>query len=355
MSTSSRSLLWLAVALLGGVVIAGVIGLERYRETPLITMVHVPEVYPKRSGSLSANATAYVAPRARNIRYRVNEHAWRQVDDIWSSRFVGGVMTFEMPSEELEAGPNRLEISAEAPLREPDKREVSFSYDPSAVVLPLRRNWLGEPLEAQDGAWEAIEVDGEGRVRPVPGYEGYDRLLLVTGAFPAPRRIETYAVYRHERRTPREEVGFGVLSLWAGHPGSWSYLPRKGWSFALGLYWSKPGGVGSEISHYEGDAPPRWVNSYRDTPLVSGERYFIVIEVEEERAGGQHRFYRQRMKMWLESQPEPEEWIVLTDKEGARLPDSEYAVALYALDCQVEFGPITVLPLPSTDENTAPR
>jgi hypothetical protein len=97
------------------------------------------------------------------------------------------------------------------------------------------------------------------------------------------------------------------------------------------------------------------VNSYRAVPLIENERYHIIIEVEEERVEGQHHFHRQRVKIWPDSQPEPDEWIVLTDKEGARLPEGEYAVALFAMDCQVEFGPVDVLPLRAPSEDADPR
>ena len=119
----------------------------------------------------------------------------------------------------------------------------------------------------------------------------------------------------------------------------------------MGLYWSKPGGVGSEMSHYEGLSSPKWVNSYRNAPLIENERYHIIIEVEDVRVEGQHQFHRQRVKIWPDSEPKPDEWIVLTDQEGARLPQVEYAIALYTLDCQVEFGPVDVLPLSATGED----
>ena len=347
-----RSLSWLAVFVIIGAVIVGVVEFAQYRSSPLVTIVHLSDSYPRRSGSLSANVTARVSDHVRKVKFRVNNHLWHQIGDIWSVRRVNRVMTFEMPLEELTPGVNQLQIEAQAPLRDEERLELVFSYDPSAVALPVHRVWKDEELEAQDGYWESVEVEGEWRVRPKLGYEGYDRILLVTGAFPAPRRIETYAVFREARPTARNELGFGVLSLWAGHPGAWSHLPRSGWSFAMGLYWSKPGGVGGEISHHEGISPPKWVNSYRNAPLIDNERYHIVIEVEEERVEGQHHFYRQRVKIWPDSEPEPDQWLVVTDKEGARLPEGEYAVALFALDCQVEFGPVDVLPLRATGEGT---
>ncbi len=345
---------WLAALAAAAAVVAVVIAFGHSRPDSLVTIVHLPEVYPRRGAALSANVTAHVAHTVQSVRYRVNDHPWHRIDDLWHFRFVGRVTSFEMPVEELQPGLNRVEIIARAPWRDEERHELSFHYDPAPVKLPVHRVWKGEEIEAQDGAWEVIEVDGEARVRVKPGYEGYDRLLLATGAFPVPRRIETYAVYRYPRLTGRKEVGFGVLALWGGHPGEWSRLPRSGWTFMMGMYWSKQGGVGIEMSHYDGSSPPRWLNSYRGTPLVEGGRYNIVIEVDDEREDGKHQFYRIRVKIWLEGEPEPSEWTVATDKEGSPLPEAEYAVALFALDCQVEFGPLTVTPLAAADESAAP-
>ena len=350
LSSTLKGLAVAAVAVFVCVGIALLVAFAQYRSARLFTIVHLPDTYPRRSLSLSANVTAHVPLARTSIRFRVNDHAWHRIANMYSPRYVNGVVTLEMPSHELRSGANTLQIEASAPLRSGERYELSFSYDPSPVELPIRRSWKDEQLEAQDGYWEVVEVEGDWRVRPKPGYEGYDRLLLVTGAFPVPRRIETYAIHREARESVRHEVGFGVLSLWGGHPGGWSQLPRKGWSFAMGLYWSKPGGVGSEISHFDETGTPRWVNSYRDAPLIRNVKYRIIIELDERRAGGRHRSYRQRMKMWPEGQREPDEWILLTDKEGALLPEGEYAVALFALDNQVEFGPIDVLPLHSASE-----
>lgn len=344
-SSSTRTIFWVATIVFAGVAASGVVEFVDYRSSSLVSVVHLPEIYARRGSSLSANATARISKRVTDLRYRVNDHPWHRIVKLSTKRFVNGIVTFEMPMEELAPGRNRLRTEAAAPLRATEQQEFVFSYDPAPVVLPIRRTWEGEQLEVQDGYWEAVEVEGDWRVRPKPGYEGYDRILLVTGALSGPRRIETYAVFRKALPSKRNEVAFGVLSLWGGHPGSWSKLPRRGWSFAMGQYWSKPGGVGSEFSYYDGTSARQWVNSYRNAPLLENVRYHMVIEVEQERVQGQHRLYRQRTKIWPDGQPQPDEWLVLTDEEGARIPEGEYAVALFTLDCQVEFGPVVVLPL----------
>lgn len=350
-----KAVAWSVLLIVVGAGASAFVVYRQYRADPLITVLHVPDVYSRRAGSLSANATVQAARRVKSIEYRVNDHPWHRIKEIAANRFVNRVVTLEMPEQELNPGKNKLRIRAHAPWHPADGREVAFSYDPSPIALPLHRTWKGEQLEVQDGYWEIVDVDGQWRVRPKPGYEGYDRILLVAGALPVPRRIETYAVFRHARPTHRKEVAFGVLGLWGGHPGPWSELPRQGWSFAMAVYWSKPGGVGSEISYYEGKAPPRWVNSYRNADLVENEPYHFVIEIDDERVRGRHQFYRQRAKIWRESQPEPDEWIVLTDREGARLPETEYGIALFTLDCQAEFGPVSVLPLEKDAPRTAER
>jgi hypothetical protein len=212
----------------------------------------------------------------------------------------------------------------------------------------MRAAWApGGELEPQDGIWERVTANGEARVRPKPGFEGYDRILLVTAPFEGGRRIETSVVFRRSTAPDGLDWGFGVLALWGGHPDDWTTLPRRGWSFGLGWYWSKPGGVGNEISYRRGPGTPRWVNGYRDFAPVPDQEYALIIEAAPELGPrGEHLRYRQRLKWWPSGRSEPAEWQELSDAQGVRLPEGEYAVALLSLRAQVEFGPVSVSALP---------
>jgi hypothetical protein len=338
----------LALGLLG----AGVLGVLylRYVSDPLIEIVHLPETFSRRSGDLSANVSLRLHTGARTIRFRVNHGEWRSADR-WHVRTPVPLATIELLPQELRPGVNDFEVEVGARLRPPERSAHTFRYDPTPLELPLEVDWKERELEVQDGYWEKIERDGVWRVRPRPGYEGYDRILLVTGALPVDRRIETDVIFRHTTLAPASrgarEYAFGVLSLWGGHPEDESYFPRRGWSFAMAWWWSKPGGAGNEISYKKGAGRPLWVSSYRDEPLVPDVPYRVVIEVRDVRDdAGRHLSHRQRMQWWRADTSPPEGWLELDDVEGAPLPEGDYGIGLMAFNCQAEFGPLRVVPLP---------
>ena len=175
-----------------------------------------------------------------------------------------------------------------------------------------------------------LQRDGVAVARPRPSRESYDRITLATGAFPVDRRIETSLIFRHHilDRIDKgaREFGFGILSLWGGHPGSLnSSMPRRGWKFSLAWYWSKPGGVGNEISFRDGESEPAWVGSYRGLNLVSDVQYRVVIEVRQRDDSQGQVYIEQRLKWWQANEEIPAVWLVTEDREGARLPAGEYA------------------------------
>lgn len=343
----------LALLLLGFAALALLVGGDAYmgyRRDPLVQVVNLPETYPRRGAWVSANVTGRLSPRAERCRYRVNEGAWKEIVQL-PPRHHAPLFTLEIPPDALVAGDNRLELHAEAPFRPDERHELAFRYDPSPIELPLTVDWRQASLESQDGVWERVQIDGEWRVRPVPGTEGYDRILLVTGAFPGGRRVETDVVFRYPMTHPsgvgRWEQIVGMLPLWGGHVDSWDTSPRGGWSFAMACWWSKPGGAGAEISHRVAGEEPAWVNSYRNLALEPGVRYRVVSEVQPVRtAAGAHVGFRQRVLFWPASEPRPAQWIEVDDVEGAPLPDKDYAVALLLYRCQADFGAVRVEPLP---------
>ncbi|MCB9897820.1 MAG: hypothetical protein H6825_07440 [Planctomycetes bacterium] len=318
----------------------------RFRAEPLLVVGNVPEVYPRRTSTLSANVSGTLHRRVSEALYRLNGGAWTPVPH-GGPRADPPLFSLELSRDALRTGENELEFAARAAFHPDEHAAVTFRYDPSPVVLPVERDWQDASLEVQDGLWESALVDGEWRVRPVPGLEGYDRILLVTGAFPGGRRIETDVIYRYPEKWSRPEYIFGVLTLWSGHGTDWTHLPRAGYRFALACYWTKPGGAGSEVSVYRPGEDAVFVNTYRSLPLEPGRKHHVVAEVVPERdADGTLLRWTQRVKWWLDGEPEPEAWQMLSDDEGCPLTDDEYAVALLVYRCQVDFGPVRVTALP---------
>ena len=113
----------------------------------------------------------------------------------------------------------------------------------------------------------------------------------------------------------------------------------------MSWYWSKPEGVGNEISYRYGDESPRWQGSYRDFELEPDVPYSVVIEVRRMQDTRGLDYFEQRSKWWKRGTAEPSSWMTLDDRASARLPENEFAVALLAFNAQVEFGRLEVLPL----------
>ena len=195
----------------------------------------------------------------------------------------------------------------------------------------MSRAESGRHFQAPNGPW----------VRPKPGFEDYDRIVIAAGAFPGGRRVTTDVVFRSFKDDARA-FGFGVLPLWGGRPDDPQYSPRRGWNFSIAWYYSTYKGVGEEFSWKKGNEPPRWTSSYRNFDLQPGVRYIVIAEAREVLdANGRHKKYHQRMR-WKRNSDGETPWIELSDDEGGQIPAGEYAVALVAHRCQVEFGPVRV-------------
>lgn len=319
-----------------------------YWNMPLLEVWHVPDAYARRAGAFSANVAGGMAlAGVRRASYRLNGGRASPVGRE-GPRASRSTFSVELLPGELRPGRNVLEIRAEGWLRPPHVIERTFRYDPAPVVLPLTNRWTD--LDVQDGRWEVVEGSGERRVRPKPGTEGYDRMLAVTGSFGGDRRVETDVVFRRHTlglfHRGAREYGFGVLPLWGGHADAGMHRPRRGWHFGLSWYWSKPGGIGNELSRRDGDGVPAWVNGYRDFAIEPGGHYQIVVETRRMLDAEGAPFFAQRTKWWRRGDPEPSEWLSLEARVQPRLPDGEYAVALLAFNCQVEFGAVRVRELP---------
>lgn len=311
----------------------------------LITVHHSPKVFTRRSGDLSANVCGVLSPQAKHLEFRVNSGPWQDVS-LESIRFTSHSFTVEVLANHLAKGENKLEIKASGGANNTKTVLINFTYDPSEIVLPLTTNWQTSSLDVQDGSWETFQSEGEWRVRPKPGHEGYDRLLLVTGAVKGGRRVMTDLIFRHSVEG-NKPYGFGVMPIWGGHAENENVLPRRGWIYGLGWYYSLYQGVGTEFGYKRGKPKPQWVITYRNFDLVPGKKYKVVMECwPEVDQHGQHVRYVQRLKWQAAEEDTMAEWIQITDVEGHALPETEYAVALLAHRCQVEFGNVEVQPLP---------
>jgi hypothetical protein len=322
-----------------------------HRQSGLIRIHHAPAVFARRVSAFTVNVTGELAAGARGLAYRLNDGPWREVGHR-PPRAPFPAFTIELPAAALRDGENRLELRARGWWRPDELRRLSFTYDPAPIVLPIEVDWSRLPwLDVQDGRFE---VTPEGRLRPIPGHEGFDRTVAVTGAFPGGRRVTVDVVFRdvaipRNWRGRRASLGwgFGVFPLWGGQPDPAAASPRRGWRYSALWYFDQVGGVGCEMAERIGDAPPRFVSMYHHLELVPDVPYRLVTETwPETTADGRHVRHRQRCKWWRRDQPEPEAWTWVADDLGAPLPRGEYAVAVFAHRAQVEFGPVRVEPLP---------
>jgi len=339
--------------LLPGLLIAALAGASYARlgageAGPLIAVHHEPRTVARRAGDLTVNIGGALAPAVERARWRLGNGPWETVAQ-GAPRVPAPGFVIEVAPARLLPGPNRVTIEAFARGRPPESRTVEFDYDPTPVRLPLRVDWervaATTGLDSQEGRWEVVRGDdGPARVRPAPGAEGYDRLLLVAGAFPGGRRVETDIIFRRE--VPGGPSGFGVLTMWGGRPDADGAAPRRGFRFALAWVYSRYKAVGGEFSDKDGGRPGAWAAAYRSFRPVPGVRYRLVAEAWPESDGaGRHVRHRQRLKWWADGEPEPSAWIEVADDEGAPIPPGEYGVALIAQRAQAEFGPVVIRPL----------
>ncbi len=323
---------------------------------PLVEVLHLPNTYSRRHGDFKINICGKKSPLLKRFRYKINDHSWQRVQKN-RKRTPGNFFTIEINPDQVSEGYNVLHLEAKEILKsEPEIISYDFHYDPSPITLPLHIDWKDRELQVEDGWWESFEENGQWRVRPVRGSEGYDRILVATGAFEAPRRIITDVIFRKPirgRRGQRFNHAFGLLSLWGGHPDKPSEQLGRGWNFCLAWYWDKYKGVGSEFSYKFGKENSKWVNSYVNLRLIPDTKYIIKADVWSVKdQEGKHRCYKQRLKWWRHDQNEPEYWIELADIEGAPLPEAEYGIAFVSYFAAVDFGPVEVLPLDLNDINS---
>lgn len=304
------------------------------------TLVHAAQKIERRVGDFTLNLCGFRGDSTAELRYRLNQAPWQSVRPRLP-RVPADLFTIELPANELNPGGNQVDFEVtcrRGPLRRLSHR---FEYDESLPRLPLERRWCRTELDAGDGIWETVEHSGEAWVRPRPGCEHYDRMLIVAGAFPRARRVSLDVIFRGSLPAATH-YGFGVLPLWGGRPDAPGVSPRHGWRFSLLWYYSHYGGVGMEFSERFGDAAPDWVSVYRNIELLPGQRFRLVAEAWPELdARGRHLGFRQRGR-WTAAGSEPGPWFELADTQGAPIAPGDYGVALLCHRVQAEFGPVRV-------------
>lgn len=348
--TAARAVLMIALLLWGGVFVREKETNERAHIGPgPVSIVHVPATFARRSGDFTANIIGTYASHVRAIYYTLNDGPPTEVAR-GRPRLPPPYFAIELHADELRPATNIVTIEAVPFIGTAKQHQLTFQYDPGPVALPIQHQWSpASDLDSGDGVWETVQLGGEWRVRPRPGYEGYDRILVVAGAFPEGRRVETDVIFRWT--TTPHDFGFGILPMWGGRPEKPGLSPRNGWNFSLVWYWSRYRGVGNEFSYRLGSDPYEWVSSYQNRTLLPNVRYRIVAESWPERdSRGKLLAYHQRMKWWPEGEPEPAAWLQLTDREGAPLPEGAFGVGLLTLNSQVDFGPVTITSLNALPE-----
>lgn len=313
---------------------------------PLVHIDHAPSVFGARAGAFSLNIIGRLAWRATAASWRLDDGPAQPLASA-PPRVPPPSFIIEITPEGLDPGPHRVVIEATAPLRSRDRREFVFHYEPIPPAAPVVRRWQpSEELEVQDGVFQRRRAaDGSWWVRPVPGFEGWDRTIVASGAFTGARRVTTRLIFRYAV-ADRGRFGFGLFPLWGGRPDEDGHHPARGWRFGLVWYYGALQAIGVGFSERLGERAPLWVTNYRDFALEPGRIYLLRSEVWPERVAQGGRRWWLRAKWWPEGTPEPESWLVVSDDQGAPLPDLPYGVALFAHYAQVEFGETVVEPLP---------
>jgi hypothetical protein len=319
---------------------------------PVFCLVHACKRYERRADELTVNVSGYWGDNTRSALYRLNGGDWRPVGR-GSPRVPAHLFLVELPLAGLRPGDNLVEFEIQPKKGAPRRVEHRFEYG-DTVPVPCGHDWRSSELDVSDGLWEKFEQRGETWARPRPGEENYDRLLVVGGAFPVPRRVTVDLVYRCPAG-PAGMFGFGVLPLWGGHPDLPDTRPRRGWRFSLLWYYSHYKGVGMEFSERFGDRKPAWTSCYRNFDLNPGQRYRLIAEVWTEESMGQHTCFRQRARWFNPDSEEYAPWMELADVYGAPLPRGDYAVAVVAHRCQVEFGPVKIERLDAATQEPGAR
>ncbi len=301
-----------------------------------------PTAIELKTGDLTANFTGrkgLVGLMVQDIAFRANQGEWHRFMPE-SPRVNARDILVEVPAAQLRAGANSVDVALTSYLGQRRQVQLMFDYDPRPVDLPLVRSWDKAIPEIQDGRWERVQTDLGWRLRPVPGAEGYDRLVLASPPFTQGRRGSVDVTFLESTGAL---FGFGLIPLWGGHNDPEALSPRRGWEYGIAWYYShKKGGFGVEVSQKYGSEKHRTSKRYQKADPVPGETYRLIAEAWPEKdASGRLLTYHLRMKWSHPASGAESDWIGMTDAK-VPLQDKPYAVALVAHRVQAEFGPVTI-------------
>ena len=313
----------------------------KYKELnqQLVLLYHQPAGVDQRCDEFTFNVPGELSALVYSAQYSLNGSALRPVPS-GGVRYPSPQFCIEFFDQDLLKGNNELKIEVKAPLGRTQAVEFHFTYPNKR--LPKNLIWeKNTELQVEDGYWETALIDNEWRVRPVPGYEGYDKVLLLGGSFIGSRRVETDMILR--KVIPSTEWGFGILPQWGGRPDSEGILPRRGWLFSLVWYFNRYKGYGAEFSERNGIEKAKFNTAYKSSSIEESRKYSVITECLDERdSQNKHIRYVLRFKWWASDENESRDWILLDDKSGWKLPEREYAIGLVCYNCQVDFGPVYI-------------
>ncbi len=308
---------------------------------PLIAVYPAADKLERRTNEFHATLCGRQSRLTIAHRWQLNEDKPEKVAHPWP-RAEYPEFAIDIPAARLRSGSNVLRLTAISLLGRKQTYEHTFHYDPTPVELPLRRDWSGDTLDSQDGYWECLATGNDNRVRPAPGHEGFDRTLVVCGAFTGPREVCTTIHFRQAAVAGRP-FGFGLMPLWGGRPLHPDTGEVVGWLFGMAGYYLPHEGAGLEFSRHDGHGEPAWVANYGPLdPRPDGSYRFRVQALDCATSDGPQRVWHMRMKCWAEGQPQPDAWLELTDTDKVGLPEHAYGVAVFAHACQAEFGTVEV-------------
>ena len=339
----------LLAVLVGSIIIVSIEALFNFaEEDQLIRFYQVPDKFSKKADYLTLNVSGELAlpRRLTSIKsYKINGQRWN-LPQTRNSRIKGREFVLEFFAEDLKPGVNKIAVKVENLFGSERIVSISVNYDDTLVELPEGVDGHSGSLEPQDGQWEVVETNHQDVIRPIPGTEGYDRILLASGAFKGGRRVEATMRFVGQA-SESEDFGFGILPLWGGHPDTLNRSPRRGWKYGLAWYYNPEGGIGIEYSDKFSAERHIRVAKFSKFLAIPGSRHKIIVDSHQTvNKQGQHLGYRQSMTWYALDSKDQLIKMELDDTREQPLAHIHYSVALLAHRAQVEFWDITITPLP---------
>lgn len=306
-----------------------------------------------------------LSPSNITLRYKLNGVGGFTLLDKGADKrrlYQEGDFNIELDIDDLINGTNTVEIRARNNNTNQETREFySFTYDANGTVSDsFTVDWsqastLHEVAQPVDGEWT---IEPGGTLRPLDVATGitptlaYDRLVAFGDMSMTDYQV-TVPFTIHSIDTdkgfdfPSNGPGVGMIMRWQGHYQQLSDNQlRTGWRRFGSLAWFR--WSGTENSYTSGMEMLGWsdgaggegniIDTSTQTPVFNQE-YTMKMMGQTRPDGDYYRF-----KVWLSSQPEPEEWTMegLVD-EPAAWDNGSFLLVAHHVD--VSFGDVTVIPL----------